>query len=142
MNVTLHNESHRTRALGLVAGAPIGFRVTVEEPARNTDQNRRMWAMIGDILEQRGDWFGPGLDKDDLKQIFMSSLFRELRMARNADGDGYIPLARRSSRLTVRQMADLITLSGAWGDQHGVVWSEPSITRDGAGSKPALMVAA
>ena len=125
MQITLHDESHRKRAHALIDAAPDRARVTVAEPKRSDLQSAKMWAMIGDIMKQAPDWFGPGLDKDDIKQVFISALFKELRMARNADGDGFVPLVRRSSNLSVREMADLITLIEAWGVQHGVVWIDP-----------------
>ena len=124
MQITLHDETHRRRAHALIDAAPLLSRVTVADPKRSDAQNRRLWAMIGDVMKQRPDWFGPNLNADDIKQIFMASLFRELRMAKNVDGDGYVPLVRRSSRLSVREMADLITLIDAWGAREGVVWSE------------------
>ncbi len=40
-------------------------------------------------------------------------------------GGNPFPSGFRSSRLTVRQMADLITFIAAYGDQRGVKWSEP-----------------
>ena len=110
----------------MIQAAPIGYRVLIEEPKRSDDQNRKLWAMIADIREQKPDHFGPGMDADDIKQVFMSSLFKELRMARNADGDGFVPIARRSSKLSVRQMADLITLITAWCDRNGVIMHEPA----------------
>jgi hypothetical protein len=135
MQITLHNEAHRRRAIELVTKAPLGWRITVEEPKRSNDQNRKLWAMIGDILDQKPDWFGPGMDAEDIKQVFMSSLFKELRMARNADGDGYVPLQRRSSRLTVKQMAGLLTLIEAWGARNGVVFHDGAEAP--AGQEPA-----
>ena len=124
--ITLHDAAHRRRACAMIDAAPIGYRVQISEPKRSDSQNDKMWAMITDIMKQLPDYFGPGLDKDDVKQVFMSALFRELRMVRNADGDGYIPLARRSSRLSVRQMADMISLIDAWGANHGIVWTDPN----------------
>jgi hypothetical protein len=101
--------------------------VEIADPKRSDPQNRALWAKLGDILEQQAAWFGPGLDTDDLKQVFMSALDGELRMARSADGHGYVPLGRRSSKLTWSQMSDLLALLDAWGanPEHLVVWSDP-----------------
>jgi hypothetical protein len=35
------------------------------------------------------------------------------------------PVGFHSSKLSVRQFADLITVAQEYGDRHGVVWSEP-----------------
>ncbi len=124
MIITLHGRREREQAQQAIRDAPDLWRVEIREPRRSDDQNRRMWAMIDDVRTQKPDWFGPGLDADDVKQIFLSSLFKELRMARSADGDGFVPVGRRSSRLTVQQMSDLLSLIEAWCAREGVALRE------------------
>ncbi len=125
----LHGTKERDAACQAVRAAPDLWRVEIREPRRSDEQSAKMWAMIADIMKQLPDCFGPGLDKDDHKQVFMAGLFKELRMATNIDGDGYIPLARRSSALSWREMGELLSLIDAWGTRHGVVWSDPAIIK-------------
>ena len=120
----LHGRRERDAAMSAIDSAPDLWRVELREPKRSDAQNDRMWAMIGDIMKQRPDCFGPGLDADDHKQVFMAAMFKELRMARNADGDGYIPLARRSSKLSWREMGELLSLIEAWAATNGVVFAD------------------
>ena len=122
---TLHGARERNAAIEAIEKAPSLWRVELREPKRSDAQNDRMWAMIADIMRQKPGCFGPDLDKDDHKQVFMAALFKELRMARNADGDGYIPLVRRSSQLSWREMGDLLSLIEAWGAQNGISWTDP-----------------
>ncbi len=124
---TLHGQRERDSACTAIMFAPDLWRVELREPRRSDEQSAKMWAMIGDIMKQRPDWFGPGLDKDDIKQVFMASLFKELRMAKNADGDGYVPLARRSSAMSWREMGELLSLIEAWGARHGVVFEKAAL---------------
>ena len=133
---TLHGNYERENAKAAIDAAPPLWRVTLAAPKRSDAQSSAMWAKIGDIMRQLPDHFGPGLDKDDVKQIFMAALFKELRMVRNADGDGYIPIARRSSALSWAQMGELLTLIDAWGAQHGVTFKDPeSSTSEPAGGR-------
>jgi hypothetical protein len=122
---TLFGARERNAAIEAIEKAPDLYRVELREPKRSDEQNKRLWAMISEIMRQKPGWFGPNLDADDIKQVFLASLFKELRMARNADGDGYVPLVRRSSRLSWREFGELLTLIEAWGARHGVVFHEP-----------------
>ncbi len=120
----LHGAREREAACQAVREAPDLWRVEVREPRRSDEQSAAMWAMISDIMKQKPDWFAPGLDKDEIKQVFMSGLFKELKMARNCDGDGYVPITRRSSQLSWREMNELLEYIAAWGARHGVQFNE------------------
>ena len=116
----------RRRAIAAVAEAPAGYVITVKEPTRSLDQNARFHAMLADIsrampMERRHT-------PDDWKAILMNACGWECQFVEGLDGRPF-PTGFRSSRLTVRQMADLITYMMAFGAEHGVQWSEP-ITND------------
>ena len=123
---TLHGDRERRLAVNAIWAAEPLWRVEVREPKRSDAQNDKMWAMISDIMRWNPDWFGPGLDKYDIKHVFVAGLHRDLRVAKNVDGDGLTPLPIRTSKFGVRKMADLLTYIQAWGDQHGIVWTEPT----------------
>lgn len=117
---TLHGDRERQKAIEAIRAAPDLWRVTLDEPKRTDAQNDKMWAMIGDVMKQKPDWFGPGLDKEDVKQIFVTGMMKELRMVRNADGDGFIPLPARTSKFSWRKMGDLLAFIEAWCARNGV----------------------
>jgi len=60
------------------------------------------------------------------KAAFMHSLGHEVIFADGLDGSGPFPVGFRTSRLSVKRMADLITVIQEYGDRHGVQWSEPN----------------
>ncbi len=103
-----------------LAVAPFGVIVTVAEPTRTTDQNAKMWAMLGDVSQACPD--GRVLEPHVWKDLFLTALGKELRFERDLDGKNFVPLGLRSSQLSVKEMADLITFMQAWGDEKGVVW--------------------
>jgi len=122
--ILAHPEARR-RAVEAVREAPEGYAVQIKEPTRNLDQNAKLWAMLGDVARQV-DWYGKRLTPEDWKHVFSSSL-RRLEVVPNLDGTGFVALGMSTSRLSVREMADLITLIDAFGAERGVEWSEPEM---------------
>jgi NinB protein len=120
----LHGARERHAACDAIMRAEPLWRVELHEPKRTDAQNALMWARIGDIMKQRPGWFGEAMTAEDVKQVFLTALFREMRMARAADGNGFVPLARKSSALSYRQMGDLLDLIDAWAAREGVVWTK------------------
>lgn len=121
--VILRGLEQRALAASLIRIAPQDAVVTIKEPTRNTDQNARMWAMLSDVSRAKPD--GRRWPPETWKAAFMHSLGHQVQFAEGLDGSGPFPLGFRSSRLTVRQMADLITCISEYGDRHGVRWTEP-----------------
>lgn len=116
----------RARAADWCQRLPPGTRVEFKKPKRSLDQNSKMWASLTDIAMQLG-WHGQKLTPDDWKLIFIDALKRELRLAPNLDGTGFVNLGRSSSDLSKEEMSDLLELITAFGATHGIVWSDPSI---------------
>ena len=118
----LINRRVRERAKVIIDGAPDGYVVRVSEPTRSLDQNAKMWPMLADI--SRAEPKGWKLTDNDWKAILMHACGWEVQFLDGLDGRPF-PKGFRSSHMTVRQMADLITFVGAYGDERGVAWSEP-----------------
>lgn len=112
----------RQRAIDAVGMAPDGYSVTIAEPKRNLEQNARMWAMLADVSRQV-DWYGKRLTPEDWKHVFTSSL-RRLEVVPNLDGTGFVALGLSTSRMSVREMSDLIELMAAFGAERGVVFAD------------------
>jgi hypothetical protein len=115
--------ARRLAAEYILNDAPDGFCVTVREPNRSLDQNARMWAMLADISGQV-DWYGKRLTPEDWKHVFSSSL-RRLEVVPNLDGTGFVALGLSTSRMSKREMSDLIELMFSFGAERGVNWTEP-----------------
>lgn len=119
--VILRGSSQRDLAKRLIDAAPVDAVVTVKEATRNADQNALMWALLSDISRAKPD--GRRHTPEVWKALFMAACGHEVQFAMGLDGNPF-PVGFRSSRLSVRQMADLITFIMAWGDERGVEWSE------------------
>lgn len=102
-----------------------GHRMVLElkPETRSTEQNRRLWAMLGDVSRQV-DWYGKKLSPEDWKHVFSSSM-RKLDVVPNLDGTGFVALGLSTSKMTKGEMSDMQTLMEAFGAERDVVWSEP-----------------
>jgi len=119
--IILRSKAQRDMAKRFIDIAPMDAVVNVREATRNADQNAKLWAMLSDISRAKpeGRMMGPEL----WKAVFMQACGHEVQFLNGLDGLPF-PAGFRSSRLTVRQMADLISFVSAYGDRHGVRWSE------------------
>ena len=119
--VALSTPAGRARAAGLVQRAPDTWMVEIRERSRSDEQNKKLWAMLNDVALAKPD--GRHHTPDTWKALFMSALGYEQLFEMGLDGRPF-PMGFRSSKLTVAQMADLITFIDAWGTQNGVRWSK------------------
>ena len=122
--VILRSSQQRALAKRLIDAAPNGAVVTVKDATRNLDQNSRMWASLSDVSRAKPE--GRMWPPETWKAAFMHSLGHEVIFADGLDGSGPFPVGFRTSRLSVKRMADLITVIQEYGDRHGVQWSEPN----------------
>lgn len=134
--VTLANERLVERTIVLVREAFArrpNSRVEIKGPKRSNDANAAMWAMLGDISAQLL-WQVDGgrrlLDTEEWKLVMLDALRREhrdqMKLVPNTDHTGFVNISGSSSSdLEHAEMRDLLTIIRAFGDQHGVIWSEP-----------------
>ena len=123
--VILRGDQQRALAKKLIEQAPADAIVTVKEATRNNAQNAKMWAMLADVSRAKPD--GRRHTTDVWKALFMHACEHQVQFMQALEDDTMFPIGFRSSRLTVRQMADLITFIDAWGSEKGVRWSDPKL---------------
>lgn len=109
-------------AMDLIRAAPENTVVSISQPRRSDRQNAKMWPMLQDIANAAPE--GREYAPEVWKTLFMHSLGHQVQFAEGLDGNGPIPLGFRSSRLSVKQMIDLIEVIYEYGARHGVLWTE------------------
>lgn len=114
----------RREAKDLIDRAPFGAVVTVRPATRSNEQNAKMWAMLSDVSRAKPE--GRHWTPETWKAAFMHCLGYQVQFCEGLDNSGPFPLGFRSSKLTVRQMADLITCIDEYGTRHGVQWTTPA----------------
>lgn len=117
----------RTRAVSAVMAAPEGWRVTVEPPKRNQEQNALLWVLLTAFSEQL-EWPVNGrmtkLAPEDWKDLLSAAYKRETqRVAMGLDG-GMVMLGMRTSKLDKRAFAELIEFIYSVAADRGVELSE------------------
>lgn len=120
--LTITGEVARKAICRHVLTADEGYIVTIAEPSRNLEQNAKMWAMLADLSEQT-DWHGIRLNAEEWKDLLSAGLVQS-RVVPNLEGNGFVILGQRTSKLTKSQFAALIELLYAFGTDRGVKWSE------------------
>lgn len=105
-----------------VSKAPDGFVVTIKEPTRNLEQNSALWAKLADISRQV-DWHGRKLTSEDWKHVFTSSI-KKMDVVPNLDNTGFVALGLSTSKMTKKEMSDLLELITFFGDSRQVIWSK------------------
>ncbi|SMF96061.1 NinB protein [Methylomagnum ishizawai] len=110
----------RSRALEAVKTAPDGWTVEIKPPARTLEQNARMWAMLTEISRQVC-WHGEWLTAENWKDVFTAALKRE-KVVPGIDG-GFVVVGQHTSRMTRREMGDLMELMHAFAAERGAVFS-------------------
>lgn len=124
----LRSTDIRSRASQLVAGLPVDqdkpLVIEIKELTRTLAQNALFWAVMTDIAEQVV-WHGRKLAKEDWKHVLSAALYQQ-DVVPNIDGNGFVVLGKSTSKMTVREMRDLIELAQSFGAQQGVQFGDES----------------
>lgn len=111
-----------TTAANLISAGALEVTIRRARSKRSLEQNAMMWAVLSSISKQV-PWVVNGtqthLSPEDWKDLFTASLRKEMRVAQGIDG-GVVLLGRRTSRMTVSEMSDLIELMNAFCAERGV----------------------
>lgn len=102
--------------------APEGHIVTIAEPTRTLEANAKMWAILAEIADQT-DWHGIKLTADEFKDLLSAGLVKS-KVVPNIEGNGFVILGQRTSKMSKREMGDLIELITAFGVDRGVVFGD------------------
>lgn len=121
--LTITGEAAKKAACREILAAPEGYVVTIAEKTRSLDQNAKLWPMLQDIAKQC-NWHGMRLKEDEWKDLLSAGLVQS-KVVPNLEGNGFVILGQRTSKLTKSQFAALIELLYAFGAERGVVWTEP-----------------
>jgi len=110
-------------------------RVSVKEhkPSRSLEQNAKFHAICGELATQL-QWAGRWLDAEGWKRLLVDAWARESNRRQgdivpSLDGASIVNLAVQTRRMTVGEMADLITFAQAWAVENGVRLSDQAPKR-------------
>ena len=124
----LTGEVAKKAACREVLSAPEGHVVTLAEPTRSLEQNAKLWASLSDLAMQT-DWHGIKLTQEEWKDLLSAGLVKA-KVVPNMDGNGFVVLGQRTSRMSKQEFGDLLELISAFGTERGVRWSEPGLYKE------------
>ncbi|MEN6081606.1 recombination protein NinB [Chromobacterium piscinae] len=88
---------------------------------RSAEANALMWVRLHELAEQT-DWHGIKLSPEEFKDLLSAGLAKS-KVVPNIDGTGFVIVGQRTSKFSVKQMNDMITLIEAFGAERGVRFS-------------------
>ena len=92
-----------------------------ESEGRTIPQNRHLWACLTDVSRQV-DWYGRKLSQWAWKDIFTAARKRQ-DVVPGIDG-GFVVLGEHTSRMSKKEMSELLELIYAFGAERGVQFRE------------------
>ena len=108
------------------------FAIEIRPETRSSAQNRILWSILGDLSAQL-TWLVDGerqrLTDEEWKDLLTADLAKHQRVAAGLNG-GFVLLGRRTSKMGVAEVSELIELAHAFGSLRGVAWSRTSMGRD------------
>ena len=119
--VLAHSQA-REGAVEAVKQAPDGYCVEIKPRTRTLDQNARLWSLLTEVSNQVL-WHGRKLSQTDWKHVFTSSL-KKMDVVPNIEGTGFVALGLSTSKMTKKELSDLMELITAFGIEHGVRFSD------------------
>ena len=120
------------RAVCELADSGEALEVTVRTKSQRSSQaNALMWVRLSE-LEEQTDWHGIRLTAEEWKDLLSAGLVAS-KVVPNIDGTGFVIVGQRTSKMSVKQMNDLIALIEAFGSERGVRFSaDPRLYREAA----------
>lgn len=108
----------RHNCIRYIQNAPDGMVVEVKEPTRSLEQNARMWSLLYEVSAQV-NWYGNKLTPEEWKDVFTASLYQQ-KVVPGLEG-GFVVCGRRTSKMSKKDLGDLMEVICAFGAEHGVV---------------------
>jgi hypothetical protein len=93
----------------------------IKPEKRTSDQNRLLWAALGDVSEQV-DWHGQKLEPAEWKDVFTAALKRQ-KVVPGLEG-GFVVLGSSTSRMTKSEFSELMELIFAFAAERDVTFKE------------------
>lgn len=108
------------------------YRMIVQEEndRRTSEQNRKMWAMLGEIAAQK-EHCDRHYSADQWKTLFMHAWGTNIQFLPSLDNNStWVPYGTSTSKLSKADMIELIEFIQAWAAQNGVVFRDDPVEAD------------
>ena len=118
----------------LELGRDVLVTVTEYKPARSKEQNAMFHAICGELAQHK-QWAGRYIDAEGWKRLLVDAWARESNRQQgdvvpSLDGASIVNLSIQTRRMTVADMADLITFAQSWAVENDVLLRDVAPLRD------------
>lgn len=104
--IILRSPASRDGAKRLIDLAPEGAVLNIRKATRTTEQNSLLWSLLSEVSRAKPD--GREMTPDQWKSVFMDAAGFKPTFVPTLEGDSFLCLGYKSSRLTKEEFSDLI----------------------------------
>ncbi len=98
----------------------------MSEPRRSLDQSAKLWAIAADIARSGKEWGGITLSKTSWFRLLVASVYGQ-KMVPALDGNGFVFVDARTSRMTKAQISEVIAFAEAWCAMNDIQLSDETL---------------
>lgn len=125
-HLTIRTPEIAARAQAIIGSLlldPVLHEVIIREAKslRSIAQNDLMWGMLTDISGQV-EWYGEKLTPEEWKDVLTAGVKKQ-KAVPGIDG-GFVVLGARTSKMSIKEMSEVIELAGYFGGQHEVKFKQ------------------
>lgn len=125
--VILAGPSQRAYAKNRIDDAAQGSVVTIKAPSRSIDQNKKFHAICRDFAQSKVTWAGTRRNQDEWKALLVSAhavaTGHAGEVVPGLEGE-FVSIRESTSKMNKDRASSLIEYALAWGNQHGIQWSD------------------
>lgn len=130
--IVMRHKDDTSRLMGVLLGTDFTKpkKIVIKDLDRSSEQNKLLHARLTDIANQV-EHAGKKWDVLIWKRLLTAAWLREAgerpQMIPALDGHGFDVVYERTSKLTVKQCAELLDWIEAFGGEHGVRWTAKDV---------------
>lgn len=92
-------------------------------PKRTLEQSAKLWSIASDIARSGKEWGGLRLKKENWFRLMVAAVYGQ-KMVPSLDGNGFVFVDARTSRMTKAQISEVIAFAEAWAISQGIELSD------------------
>lgn len=90
-----------------------------DQPKRTLGQSAKLWSIATDISRSGKTWGGIQLSPESWFRLLVAAVYKQ-KMVPDLNGDGFVYVNARTSRMTKAQISEVIAFAEAWAASEGI----------------------
>ena len=97
-------------------------------PRRSEEASRKLWAIASDIAKSGKEWGGIKLSKNNWFRLLTAAVYGQ-KMVPDLNGNGFVFVDARTSRMTNAQISEVIAFAEAWCAENSIELSDEQLQK-------------